>query len=231
MFFTDEGPEHHSGENQKIFIIGGLQIYNQYCHQCDVIWVTRIHDDYQCDTFLNIDKILHNYWLSQVVLQGEGFVIEKYIRYNVFSVTSGTKSSLASQYERKATSPSLVTPFFIPEPFEKLRFSEVKRTEPPRHPIGVSGWEPSAPIRSGSKRFLDSLSGTKSGVKDGGGGAFLSYCEARENDVGRSQESFWNSSGNPTTNGLYKLFHCVPLSTNIFTRTTKRVHHKNNEDT
>ena len=80
LFFSDEGPDKQQIKKQKIFIIGGTQIYNQFYHLCDVIWVTRIHDDYQCDTFLDIDKILDNYWLSRIVRQGEGFVIEKYTR-------------------------------------------------------------------------------------------------------------------------------------------------------
>ena len=78
LFFSDKGPDKHDIKKQKIFIIGGSQIYNKFYHLCDVIWVTRIQDDYQCDTFLDIDKILENYWLSKIVLQGNGFVIEKW---------------------------------------------------------------------------------------------------------------------------------------------------------
>ena len=63
LFFSDEGPETQIIKNQKTFIIGGSQIYNQFYHLCDVIWVTRIHYDYQCDTFFHIDKILQNFWL------------------------------------------------------------------------------------------------------------------------------------------------------------------------
>jgi len=99
---------------------------------------------------------------------------------------SADDSAFATSSVRKATSPSLVTPLFIPFATSSVAegggvqrnptTNEVKRTEPPRHPVGsaseacnlepppfgeavlrVSGWEPSAPIRSGSKRFLDSF--------------------------------------------------------------------------
>jgi dihydrofolate reductase len=81
LFFSDEGPDAQQIANgQKMFIIGGSQIYHQFYHLCDTIWVTRIKDDYQCDTFLNMDKILSNFSLTQIVQQGEKFVIEKYTR-------------------------------------------------------------------------------------------------------------------------------------------------------
>ena len=81
LFFSDERPEAQQiiGD-KKMFIMGGSQIYHHFYHLCDVIWVTRIKDDYQCDMFLNLDKILANYRLTEIVQQGERFVIEKYCK-------------------------------------------------------------------------------------------------------------------------------------------------------
>jgi dihydrofolate reductase len=197
LFFTDEGPriscgnpllnEHHSGKKQKIFIIGGSQIYNQYYYQCNTIWVTRIHDDYQCDTFLNIDKILENYWLSKIVLQGEGFVIEKYSRCEIKRANfSGSEATIAQRE--------------------------------------VSNWRLSAPRPepcNGAKRFYDSFPRISTRVETPNGA--LSEANSKKN----KKRCF----SDPDEFGKHKLLQSFRLLTDIFTRTTKRVHHKNNENT
>jgi dihydrofolate reductase len=44
-------PEHNKYLNKdyKIFIIGGEQIYTQFCDMCDTIWLTKIKANYECD--------------------------------------------------------------------------------------------------------------------------------------------------------------------------------------
>jgi dihydrofolate reductase len=81
LYFSDEGPEAQQiVGDKKMFIMGGSQIYHHFYHLCDTIWVTRIQHDYQCDMFLNMDKILKNYRMVEIVKQGEKFVIEKYCK-------------------------------------------------------------------------------------------------------------------------------------------------------
>ena len=41
---------------QKIFVIGGQQIYNLLLPFCSSIWVTTIKADYNCDLLLTIDR-------------------------------------------------------------------------------------------------------------------------------------------------------------------------------
>ena len=41
--------------HQKVFIIGGKAIYEQYIPLCDKIWVTRIKREYDCDLFMEYD--------------------------------------------------------------------------------------------------------------------------------------------------------------------------------
>ena len=40
-----------SAKNGKIFIIGGASIYRETAHLIDGIYLTRIHEDYEGDTF------------------------------------------------------------------------------------------------------------------------------------------------------------------------------------
>jgi dihydrofolate reductase/thymidylate synthase len=39
----------------KIFCIGGKSIYDQFIPLCDIVWVTRIKSDYNCDLFIDYD--------------------------------------------------------------------------------------------------------------------------------------------------------------------------------
>lgn len=67
-------------EKSPIFIIGGSQIYNQFYHKCNTIWLSQIKKNYNCDIKLDIIKILSNFVLEEVVEDNNEFVIEKYVR-------------------------------------------------------------------------------------------------------------------------------------------------------
>lgn len=45
-------------KDYKIFIIGGEQIYTQFCELCDTIWLTKIKADYECDLIFSFHSTL-----------------------------------------------------------------------------------------------------------------------------------------------------------------------------
>lgn len=45
----------------KIWIIGGANIYEQSLSTCDNIYLTHIPGDYECDTFVSLDKHLSRF--------------------------------------------------------------------------------------------------------------------------------------------------------------------------
>lgn len=45
----------------KIFCIGGKSIYEQFIPLCDIVWVTNIKCDYQCDLFMDYDYDLKDF--------------------------------------------------------------------------------------------------------------------------------------------------------------------------
>jgi dihydrofolate reductase len=45
----------------KIWIIGGANIYEQTLSACDNIYLTHIPGDYECDTFVSLDKHLSGF--------------------------------------------------------------------------------------------------------------------------------------------------------------------------
>jgi dihydrofolate reductase len=45
----------------KIILIGGKQIYEKYINLCNIIWITTILDNYNCDMNIDISNILENY--------------------------------------------------------------------------------------------------------------------------------------------------------------------------
>jgi dihydrofolate reductase len=47
--------------DSKIWIIGGANIYSQTLLYCDNIYVTKIPGNYDCDTFIHLNKYLINY--------------------------------------------------------------------------------------------------------------------------------------------------------------------------
>lgn len=79
--------------NQQIFIAGGSQIYDLYHPKCNIIWLTRIKKDYECDLILNTEEILSEFIKMGIVRETDEFVIEKYIR--------NTTTSHTYQHEQK----------------------------------------------------------------------------------------------------------------------------------
>jgi dihydrofolate reductase len=65
--------------NFKIIIIGGKQIYDMYFPLCEIVWVTRIKKDYECD--LQIDYNFTKQSKDQeVVKDDDELLIVKYTR-------------------------------------------------------------------------------------------------------------------------------------------------------
>jgi dihydrofolate reductase len=65
-------------ENYKIFIIGGLQIYNMFLPQVNIVWMTRILQDWDCDTHFHLKQ--EKDWYKETVRQHRDFDIFKYSR-------------------------------------------------------------------------------------------------------------------------------------------------------
>lgn len=49
-------------DTENTFVIGGKQVYDIFIQQCDILYVTSIKYDYQCDTFFTIPP---NFTLDQ----------------------------------------------------------------------------------------------------------------------------------------------------------------------
>lgn len=47
------------GGHSDLVIIGGANIINQYIDYCDEIYITNIPGDYNCDTYIDLDKLTH----------------------------------------------------------------------------------------------------------------------------------------------------------------------------
>jgi dihydrofolate reductase len=75
----------------KIFIIGGETLYAKYAPLCDSLWVTHIHDDYNCDKHFNFDFI--NNFESFIINSNERFTIKNYVRTNLFEPSLSFYSS------------------------------------------------------------------------------------------------------------------------------------------
>jgi dihydrofolate reductase len=45
-------------KDYTIFIIGGEQIYRQFCDKCDTIWLTKIKANYECDLIFSFNSRL-----------------------------------------------------------------------------------------------------------------------------------------------------------------------------
>ena len=50
--------------DKEIFIIGGKEIYEQCFSVCDIIYITRIHKNYDGDVTLDMDKVLEDFTLT-----------------------------------------------------------------------------------------------------------------------------------------------------------------------
>ena len=88
LLFMRDFMEYESNiHNQQIFIAGGSQIYNLYYPKCNIIWLTRIKKDYECDMILNTEEILSEFIKIGTLKETDEYVIEKYIRITTTSHT------------------------------------------------------------------------------------------------------------------------------------------------
>jgi dihydrofolate reductase len=66
--------------SKKVFLIGGQQLYYKFSYLCDVIWLTRIKKDYDCDLFLDLKFLDLNYKLETIVEENEEYIICKFVK-------------------------------------------------------------------------------------------------------------------------------------------------------
>jgi dihydrofolate reductase len=62
----------------KIFYIGGDSIYKKFAPYCDIVWVTKIKNNYDCDLFFSYDIDNDDTFMPNVITQGELFDIIEY---------------------------------------------------------------------------------------------------------------------------------------------------------
>lgn len=67
-------------ENFKVFVIGGKQIYEKLIPSCDIIWLTQIKMDYNCDLFLKNVYNFNNKMMVTEIDNDDELVIYKYER-------------------------------------------------------------------------------------------------------------------------------------------------------
>lgn len=83
VVFTD--PMHLSSvipsDGKKVFVIGGKNVYEQMLPLCNVVWVTRIKQDYACDLFLSMGLGLCEED-GEIIEEDDELVIRKYILKN-----------------------------------------------------------------------------------------------------------------------------------------------------
>jgi dihydrofolate reductase len=60
----------------KIYIIGGLQIYNLLCKFCSTIWLTKIKANYECDLIFS-KELLHGFARNNIEYEDEELEIIK----------------------------------------------------------------------------------------------------------------------------------------------------------
>lgn len=70
---------------KDIFVIGGKTLYDEAVKYCDALFLTRIHDQYQSDTIVDIDSYKKNFvLLNQMHSQGNQHIpditFETYLR-------------------------------------------------------------------------------------------------------------------------------------------------------
>ena len=68
----------------KIFIVGGESLYEKYAPLCNSLWITHIHNDYNCDKYFNFD--FKNNFETFIINSNEIFTIKNYIRTNLFEL-------------------------------------------------------------------------------------------------------------------------------------------------
>lgn len=70
-------------DTNNIFIIGGESIYKQFINECDTVYVTRVDEEYEADTFM--PNLIANGFISEDIINvgknknGKRWSIEKWI--------------------------------------------------------------------------------------------------------------------------------------------------------
>jgi dihydrofolate reductase len=64
----------------KIFYIGGDSIYKKFAPNCDIVWVTKIKQNYDCDVFFSYDIDSDETFIPKVVTRHELFDIVEYLK-------------------------------------------------------------------------------------------------------------------------------------------------------
>jgi dihydrofolate reductase len=62
----------------KIFVIGGADIYNLLGDQCNTLYITIIKGDYDCDIKLDIAKFTSNFKEKNILVEKANYKIVKY---------------------------------------------------------------------------------------------------------------------------------------------------------
>jgi dihydrofolate reductase len=63
--------------SEKIFIIGGKTIYDQFLPLCEKVWITKFKKDYECDLFFEYD---FSDFVTSTYEETDELTITKYIR-------------------------------------------------------------------------------------------------------------------------------------------------------
>ena len=64
---------------KKTFFIGGIKIFNNYHNLCDILWVTRIKKNYNCDLKIDFENLTKNFIKDSIIKETDEYIIEKYI--------------------------------------------------------------------------------------------------------------------------------------------------------
>jgi len=64
--------------NFNIIIIGGKQIYEKYISSCDILWITSIKSNYDCDLFFEYDY--RKSFKENIYYEDKDITIYKYIK-------------------------------------------------------------------------------------------------------------------------------------------------------
>lgn len=65
-------------QESHIVIIGGAEIYEELLPLCDTLWVTRFHEEYECDTTMDMDWVGGLYDIKTTTLENNDFRVHKY---------------------------------------------------------------------------------------------------------------------------------------------------------
>ena len=64
----------------KIFYIGGESIYKKFAPNCDVVWITKIKKNYDCDLFFSYDIDSDETFIPNTAMRNELFDIVEYLK-------------------------------------------------------------------------------------------------------------------------------------------------------